>query len=112
MLNVSQEEMLNVSHPGRDLHPVVPPFWPVEYGTTGLDQTAFSIWDKLTLPAIPDLGMNDSTPALIDAWRSGLRTIIVLPYERYSADRRNDAHLLISVEAKQSSELFTRGLAS
>jgi hypothetical protein len=32
----AQEEMREISRPGQDLHPLVPPFWPVEYGEDGL----------------------------------------------------------------------------
>ncbi len=112
MAPVSQEEMQKLSRPGQELHPVVPPFWPVEYGTTGFDQTAFGIWDKLTLPVVPDIGVRGSTQALIDAWQDGLRTIIVLPYQGYFANRRNDTHLVISAETRRSPELFTQALRS
>lgn len=33
---ISQEEMREISGPGQDLHPLVPPFWPVEYSEDGL----------------------------------------------------------------------------
>jgi hypothetical protein len=33
---ISQEEMREISGPRQDLHPLVPPFWPVEYSEDGV----------------------------------------------------------------------------
>lgn len=107
---LSQEEMQNLSSPGQGLHPIVPPFWPVEYGEDGLDLVAFSAWDRQTMPDFPSSSEQDSLPALVKAWQDGLTTIIVLPYLGYFAQRLNDSHLVVSAETRIDPELYTRAL--
>jgi hypothetical protein len=109
---ISQDEMRDISRPGQGLHPIVPPFWTVEYGTDGFDLTAFNTWDRMTLPTFPSRAERDSTPALVAAWRDGLTTIIVLPYSGYFAKRLNHNHLVVSAETRQSPELYSRALST
>jgi hypothetical protein len=109
---ISQDEMRDISRPGQGLHPIVPPFWTVEYGTDGFDLTAFNTWDRMTLPTFPSRAERDSTAALVAAWRDGLTTIIVLPYSGYFAKRLNHNHLVVSAETRQSPELYSRALST
>jgi hypothetical protein len=107
---ISQDEMRDISRPGQNLHPIVPPFWPVEYGEDGLDLAAFNTWDMQTIPTFPSRSERDSLPALIDAWQDGLTTILVLPYRGYFAQRLNGSHLVVSAETRNDPELYTKTL--
>jgi hypothetical protein len=107
---IPQDEMRDISRPGQDLHPLVPPFWPVEYGEEGFDLEAFNAWDAQTLPTFPPRSERDSLPALIDAWKDGLTTIIVLPYRGYFAKRLSGSHLVVSAETRKDPELYTKAL--
>ena len=107
---ISQDEMRNISRPGQGLHPIVPPFWSVEYGEAGFDLTAFNEWDILSRPAFPSYAERDSTPALIAAWHEGLTTIIVLPYDGYFARRINDSHLVVSDQTRKNPESYSLAL--
>ncbi len=107
---ISQEEMQKLSSPGQELHPIVPPFWPVEYGEDGVDLVAFNTWDKQTTPNFPSRSEQDSLPALVKAWQDGLTTIIVLPYLGYFAQRLNGSHLVISAETRNDPKLYTEAL--
>ncbi|THJ64989.1 hypothetical protein E8P82_13470 [Arthrobacter echini] len=109
---ISQEEMQDISRPGQELHPIVPPFWSVEYGTDGLDLTAFTTWDEMTLPVLPLRTARAATPALVAAWRDGLTTIIVLPYSGYFAERLSTSHLVVSAETRQDPDLYSRALTT
>ncbi|MBD8045437.1 hypothetical protein H9638_16660 [Arthrobacter sp. Sa2BUA2] len=107
---LSQEEMRNLSRPGQDLHPIVPPFWTVEYGDEGLDLGAFNTWDRQTMPNFPSRSERDALPALVKAWQHGLTTIIVLPYLGYFAHRLNGSHLVISAETRNDPKLYAEAL--
>jgi hypothetical protein len=107
---ISQDAMRDISRPGQDIHPIVPPFWPVEYGAGGLDLAAFDKWDAQTTPAFPSRSERDSLPALINAWQDGLTTIIVLPYRGYFAQRLSGSHLVVSAETRNDPELYTKAL--
>ncbi|XAS62893.1 hypothetical protein VUN84_11225 [Micrococcaceae bacterium Sec5.8] len=107
---MSQDEMRDISRPGQDLHPIVPPFWPIEYGEDGFDLAAFTAWDMQTIPAFPSRSERDSLPALIDAWQDGLTTVLVLPYRGYFVQRLNSSHLVVSAETRNDPALYTRAL--
>ncbi|MCC9192741.1 hypothetical protein LOC59_03610 [Arthrobacter sp. zg-Y916] len=107
---LSQNEMQNASSPGQDLHPIVPPFWPVEYGEDGVDLVAFNTWDRQTMPNFPSHAEQDSLSALIDAWQDGLTTIVVLPYSGYFAHRFSSSHLVVSAETRNDQKLYTEAL--
>ncbi|UPO77145.1 hypothetical protein [Arthrobacter sp. Helios] len=107
---ISQDEMQNLSRAGQDFHPLVPPFWTVEYGEDGVDLVAFNIWDRQTLPNFPSRSERDSLPALVKAWKDGVTTIIVLPYLGYFAQRLNGSHLLISADTRNDPKLYTEAL--
>lgn len=107
---ISQYEMQNLSRPGQDLHPFVPPFWTVEYGEEGVDLAAFNSWDRQTLPTFPSRSERDSLPALVKAWKDGVTTIIVLPYRGYFAQRLNGSHLVISADTRNDPRLYAEAL--
>lgn len=108
---LSQEEMTKLSRPGHDLHPHVPPFWATEYGTEGLDMAAFIEWDRITTDTTPPSRDQVRDAALYEAWKNGLRTIIVLPFDGYLADRRSTKQLVISTETRKDTGLFVRALS-
>ncbi len=109
---MTQDEMRDISRAGLVLHPIVPPFWTVEYGTDGLDLTAFATWERTTLPLLFPRTKRATIPALVAAWRDGLTTIIVLPYNGYFAQRHNTSHLVISAQTRNSPELYRRALSA
>lgn len=108
----TQEEMHNLSRPGQDLHPVVPPFWAVEHGTAGFDLEAFNTWDRLIQPPFPSRSERNSTTALVEAWEGGLKVITVLPYRGYFAQRLSESHLVVSAETRQNQELYNRAVST
>lgn len=107
---VTQGEMQTLARPGQDLHPMVPPFWTVEYGEDGVDLEAFNTWDRQTMPHFPSRSEQNSLPALVKAWKDGITTIIVLPYEGYFAQRLNGTHLVISADTRNDPKLYTEAL--
>lgn len=47
---------------------------------------------------------------LIPAWKSGMDTVIVLPYEGYFAHRLSRRHLVVSAATRNSPEHYSRAL--
>lgn len=90
-----------------------PPFWIAEYGTDGVDMSAFREWDQKTLPEFPpptdDIETNS---ALVSAWNRGLTQIVVLPYKGDYSDFTNTGQLAISDFTRKSSLRFRTALDS
>lgn len=108
---LTQDEMRNISGPGQDLNPLMPPFWTVEHGEDGLDWAAFEAWDQQTTP-IPPINVEfEHVPALVSAWQGGLTDVIVLPYRGFFAHRLNSGHMVVSTETRRSPELYDRALS-
>ena len=53
-----------------------------------------------------------SLPALIEAWRSGLDTIITLPYRGFYARRITGRHLVVSTRTRLDPDMYSLALRS
>ncbi len=104
------EMIRDVSRPGQDLHPLIPPLWSAEYGWEGLDLAAFNSWDQHLGARIPTDAERWSLLDLIPAWESGLDTVIVLPYAGYFARRISRRHLAVSAATRDEPESYGRAL--
>jgi len=82
----------------------------------GLDHGAFNHWLSSLRGELPvslhDNPEHQSLPALITAWKTGLVSIIELPYAGYYADRITRTHLVVSNETRHCPELYSRALAT
>lgn len=98
-IHPTSELMKTQSLPGRKLHPAIPPSWSDEYGFKGLDKSAFVDWftkvRDVRMPVEPSQE-RISLAALIEAWNTGLETILTLPFRGHFAKRLTPRHLLIS----------------
>jgi hypothetical protein len=95
--------------PGQ-LHPFIPPFWTQQYEWEGLDRGAFQVWDQDLVPKFPNDAERQSLGELVPAWKSGIDTIIVLPYHGYFAKRLSNRHLVVSATARNNPEHYSRAL--
>ncbi|MCP1415696.1 hypothetical protein J3D46_005038 [Paenarthrobacter sp. A20] len=110
MKHPTPELIRQVSRPGQELHPLIPPLWTTEYGWDGLDGDAFNNWHA-SLSEIPPSGAErGSLSDLIPAWESGLDTIIVLPYRGYFARRVTRRHLAVSAATRNDPATYGRAL--
>lgn len=95
----------------QELNPFVPPFWTQQYGSEGLDQGAYQAWEQRLMPKFPQDAEPRSLQELIPAWKSGIDTIIVLPYKGgYFAQRLTRRHLAVSAETRNNPEQYSRAL--
>jgi hypothetical protein len=112
-----------VSAPGRDLNPLIPPFWQSAHGWDGIDADAYSAWLRrcslhaygqppLRTRRAGDFPEPQSLPALIAAWLGGLDTVIVLPYAGFFARRITSRHLAVSAVTRGDPASYTRALGS
>ena len=87
---------------------------PSKFWEVGIDQDAFNAWRMTLLDdhqhPFDQQPERRSLPALIDAWKSGLTTIIQLPYAGYFGDRINREHLVVSAATRRNPELFSLAL--
>lgn len=104
------EIIREVSRPGQDLHPLIPPLWTADYGQEGLDWDAFSEWDRALTPHFPSYAERLCLPDLIDAWRSGMENVIVLPYAGYFAQRVSRSYLAVSAVTRNAPEDYCKAL--
>jgi hypothetical protein len=86
-------------------------FWDV-----GIDRAAFASWqeglrDNHAVP-LDEFPERWALPALVAAWRTGLTTIIQLPYAGYFAERINKQHLVVSSVVRHDAELYRRALGA
>ena len=108
------------SRPGRDLNPLIPPFWQTEYGWEGIDGDAYRDWQGQCRPQAhgqpprkaADSPEPQSLPALVAAWRNGLDTVVVLPYAGFFARRITNRHLAVSAETRNDPAGYTQALES
>ncbi|WP_427016355.1 hypothetical protein ACQCSX_16565 [Pseudarthrobacter sp. P1] len=113
----TQELMRSLSVPGQPLHPLVPPFWQAEYGDAGIDRDAYGPWQN-SLHPIPEPHRVEETPerlslpALIEAWRGGLDTVVTLPYRGFYARRITRRHLAVSTATRLDPEMYSRALGT
>lgn len=102
------------SRPGQPLHPAVPPFWGTEFGDDGIDGDAFWSWQREIIPRM-DIPFEEhpervSLPALINAWNSGLTSIVAIPYAGYFALRISPTHLVVSIETRAHAATYSQAL--
>lgn len=105
-----QDEVHEISRSGRGPLPGVPPIWTAEYGWEGLDKDAFKAWEKLLVPYFANFPERQSFSDLIDAWRIGLDTVIVVPYRGYFARRISARHLVVSAATRNNPDSYRKAL--
>ena len=103
-------EMQEAEDPNRGLSPFIPPFWTQRYEWVGLDRNAYQVWDQGLTPKVPHDAERRSLQALIPAWKSGIDTIVVLPYKGYFAQRFSQRHLAVSADVRNDPESYSRAL--
>ena len=86
--------------------------WPSDFWDSGIDRGACERWRSSMAAPLGDLPENRVVPALVEAWRAGLRTIIQLPYIGYFAHRINREHLVVSPTTRGDPDLYSRALES
>ncbi|OZB88368.1 MAG: hypothetical protein B7X41_08495 [Microbacterium sp. 14-71-5] len=78
--------------------PSFPPMWQAQYGPDGIDRDALNQWRAAArgprLGRLEDEPERRSVDAVAAAWRTGIDSILVLPYRGHYA-RRIDSHLLV-----------------
>lgn len=111
MHHPTPSEIHEAEHTGHGLNPFIPPFWTRQYEWDGLDHDAYQAWDQSLAPKFPHHFERRSLHELIPAWRSGIDTIIVLPYEGYFAQRLTHRHLVVSADVRNNPEHYSRALA-
>jgi hypothetical protein len=107
-----------VSQPGHGLDPLIPPFWQADHGWDGIDADAYNAWEMACSPAAygrPGRSAAEhpepqSLPALSAAWKNGLDTVIVLPYQGYFARRITGRHLAVSAATRNERAAYSRAL--
>jgi hypothetical protein len=113
-----------LTRPGQDLNPLIPPLWQSDYGWDGIDAEAFNAWERecsphaygrpRIWPGRPAAVLPEprSLPALIAAWEGGLDTVIVLPYAGYFARRITKRHLAVSAATRNDPASYNRALGT
>jgi len=87
---------------------------PSEFWDEGVDRDALGEWEhslrepnSLVLEMQPE---RRALPAVIAAWRTGLTTIIELPFAGYYADRIDGERLVVSMRARRDPDMYARAL--
>jgi hypothetical protein len=87
---------------------------PARYWAAGVDDDAFRFWVELCTPArvtaLERTPERRSLPALVAAWRSGVRVVLELPFDGYLAERIGPSTLLVSTFTRSLPDLYTRAL--
>lgn len=86
--------------------------WPSNFWEAGIDAHAHERWRSSMAAPLGELPENRVVPALMEAWRAGLTTIIQLPYLGSFAHRINQEHLVVSVSTRHDPDLYSRALES
>lgn len=102
--------MREADDPSQDLNPFIPPFWTLRFQWDGLDREAYQAWEQRLMPKFPNDAERGSLQDLIPAWRSGIDTIIVLPYRGYFAHRLSRQRLVVSAETRNQPDDYSRAL--
>jgi hypothetical protein len=85
------------------------------YWRTGLDDDALRVWQNgLERPPRPgSLGPeHDAVEWLVPVWRSGVRTIIELPFAGYHVERIDREHVVVSGATRNDPELYSLALST
>lgn len=90
--------------------------WSAAYGLDGIDTTAYNRWRAHLRPdpLLPRRNSPEhrSLPALIAAWKSGLKSVTLLPYRGYYAERVSAKHLMVSIAARSDPASYSQALAT
>lgn len=94
-------------------NPVMPPMWETAYGSEGIDREALWEWivslqDAPT--ALAETPERRNLSDLIVAWRSGIDSMIVLPYADDFSKRITTRHLLVSTTTRNNPVLYGQAL--
>lgn len=89
---------------------------PSTFWAAGTDRDAFNTWstslrDDLSLP-LAEHPERRCLDALVPAWRTGLTTVLQLPYVGYFAERLNAGTLIVSRVTRQNPSLYRQALAT
>src|SRR5699024_10289573 len=105
---------------GQELHPSYPPMWSNEHGMEGIDLESYDRWVNDLSHADPASAIHQN--ALVDqpeymcvrelkeAWRTGLDTVICLPYKGDFACRFTERHLAVSFTMRSDERAYKRAL--
>lgn len=87
---------------------------PTRFWAAGIDESAFRFWVELCTPesaTSPErTPERRSLPALVAAWRAGVRVVLELPFDGYLVDRIGPSTLLVSTFTRSLPDLYTRAL--
>lgn len=86
--------------------------WPSDFWDAGVDRAACDRWRSSMAAPLSALPENQVVPALTRAWRTGLTTIIQMPYIGSFALRINQEHLVVSPTTRNDPDLYGRALES
>ena len=115
LVGLTPERMRELVGDGSGLNPVVPPMWSFRYGDDGFDHEAYGAWMRsvIRIPhgRLEDQPVRRSVRAVTAAWRTGLETVIVLPYAGHHAERITARHLVVSDTVWQTTLLREQALA-
>jgi hypothetical protein len=79
-----------------------------------IDRDACGRW-RMALHRVDDVPLaltpeRLALPALVSAWRSGLTTVVTVPFAGYFAVRTHPSHLIVSYATRDDPELYRRAL--
>lgn len=86
--------------------------WPSDFWDAGIDREACERWRSSMAAPLGDLPENRVVPALAEARRAGLTTVIQMPYIGSFALRINQEHLVVSPTTRNDPDLYGRALES
>lgn len=91
----------------------VRPRWESTYGRDGIDSVALTDWERAVQGPLPPVSPeHDCVDVLVPAWRSGIDSIVVLPYRGYYVHRLSRRHLAVSRSTREDRVLYRRALAT
>lgn len=89
---------------------------PSDFWAEGVDSAAFLAWRVSLRPNVAapleEHPERRSLPALVAAWRTGLKEIIELPFAGYYAERIDRERLIVSGFTRRDTELYSRALGT
>lgn len=87
-----------------------------EYWRQGLDHDAETAWEQSMWPAPPPPGglgpEADAAEWLVGVWRSGVRSIIELPFAGYYVKRVDREHVVVSRATRSDPQLYSLALST
>lgn len=114
------ELLQRLARPGQELHPSYPPMWSNEHGMEGIDLESYERWitdihhTNLASPthrhSLANQPEHVCLRELKEAWRTGLDTILCLPYKGDFACRFTERHLAVSLSTRRDEGAYRRAL--